>query len=199
MPILSCDAIPWVDCDYQQIWAEALYYAEKATLEEWNLSNQELDFINRVAREYAKHTSGEKALDMMYSDELYSHEEVDFELLFKKLNTVNVPFFNKHDVLVPLKGQKAFKLVKNKGFMIDTSFDLKSFDYVISDFIASITGIHNQVIWCGSKHFFKDGVFTYRPGQRTYRYYLFPIKGAIDEAVRQELLPRDIYIGEREK
>ncbi len=193
VPVLSCDARPFLECDYQQLWAEALYFAENTPIQEWNMSREDMDFINRVAKKYQKDNQGAKALDMIYSDELYTHEDIDFKFFLENLKTESIRFFAKENVFVPLKGQKAFQLIKAKGFMSGTDFDLKSFDYIMKDFVCDITDLQNCVIYVKGKHFYKDGVFHYFPGSRNYTYYILPVKEKIDEAVKLGLLPPEIF------
>jgi hypothetical protein len=199
VPVKSCDALPFLECDYQQLWAEALYYAENTPIDEWNMSSDDKDFINRIAMEYQKENQGTKSLDMIYSDSLYTHEDIDFKFFFEDLKTVAVRFFAKEDVLIPLRGQKAFQIIKNRGLLAGTEFDLKSFDYIIKDFIADTTGLHNQVVSGRSGSFFKDGVFTYTPGDRRYKYYFLPDREKINEAIAQGLVSPYVFYEEREK
>jgi hypothetical protein len=194
IPVMECDATKIVESDYQQLWAEMLHYSQNCDRREWSLTGQEKNFINRIARSYSKVSQGEETLEMLFINEFYTHEEFDFTCFFENLSQLAIRELIKRDVLVALRGGKAYKIAQSKGLMMDEKFSLSSFKYVMRDFINTLTGYHNDVVWFKGKHFFKEGVFNYRPGRQKNFYYIFPFKEHIDELIKEGLIPPEVIL-----
>ena len=204
IPIKQCDATPFIKSDYQQVWAELLYYAESLSVEDWNLTDEEEDKINTMARQYTKQTAASKTLDMAFVDEdgeslLFDHTEFDFDLLFKRFPQKFQRLFVKEKLFFTTRGNKAFVHLQNKFIMDDNiELSLSSFNYEIGDLSDKLTGFHN-ITKAYDKLIYKAGIITYRTGKPTPTYYHFlPYKDTLRGLIAMGDLPKELLINQEE-
>jgi len=193
IPVELCNATPLIQCNYQQVWAEILYRAENMDIKEWSITGQERDWVNLIASQYSKSTKAEKALELIYDDEMLDHTEINFDDFFNVHLTQGLKRkLVKTGVLVPIKGNKAYTAAKNAGFMKDVTFDLASFEYAAQDFIGSLTNIRNKVLK-GKKWSFREGRLTYQEGNNPQTtYFFFPFKATIVSLIQAGEIPIEV-------
>jgi len=204
IPVTACDAEPFNECDYQQVWAELLHYAENLGIEEWNITGQEKDYIDQTARYYTKQTTGGKTLDMAFTDDegnslVFSKDEFDFELLFSNFPQRLQRLFAAEKLFFPVRGNKLFIYLQNK-FLMDDNIDLKlsSFSHEIAGFLDNLLGFQNK-----SKGYdkltYKEGIITYRTGKPTpTEYHFIPFKDTLLRLIDEGQVDPDCLIEEEE-
>ncbi len=204
IPVTQCDAEPFNQCDYQQVWAELLHYAENLGVEEWNVTGQEKEYIDKTARYYTKQTTGGKTLDMIFTDEegkslVFDHEEFDFDILFNKFPQRLQRLFAKEKLLYPTRGNKLFVHLSNKHIMDDTiDLKLSSFNHEISGFLDNLLGFQNKSKGY-DKLIYKEGVISYRTGKPTPTdYHFIPYKEPLLKLIDQGHVPPECIIFEEE-
>lgn len=205
IPIVHCDARPFINSDYQQVWAELLHYAENLPIDEWNISGQEKTYINAIANQYMKQTVSSKSLEMLFCDDngeslLFSHEEFDFDKLFKNFPQRIQRAFISDKMLFPVHGNKCFLHIQNLSIMNEyVDFKLTSFNHEIAGFLENLFGFHNETRTY-DKIIYKNGIVSYYTGKtaRT-EYHFLPFKDKLLKYIDQGELPQTCLLSVKRK
>jgi hypothetical protein len=205
IPIKQCDAAPFAACDYQQVWAELLTYAEQMTIDEWNITMKEKDTINTLASQYAKSTVGGKMLDVAFTDDegqclLYDYREFDFNKLFSNMPQSVQRTLVKHNCLFPVRGNKCFLHLQAK-FIMDSNVDFKlsSFNYEINDYLDSLFNMPNETKVYPSV-IYKAGVLSYKTGKlNPTQYHFLPYRGEIKRLIEDGVLDSNLLVHKKLK
>lgn len=202
IPVKCCDARPLVNCDYQQFWAELLFYAENLGLEEWNIDEDEKRYINKTAMQYSKQTLSGRTIDMAFTDEngeflLYDHTEVNFDTLFDNLGQAQQRHFCKAGLLFAKRGNKAFVSLQNK-FLMDDNIDFKMgpFEHELEDLVSNLTDMANETRAYKNMVFANGVVQFYARGRNNppLLYHFIPYKDVIDRLVANGKISKEIFI-----
>ncbi len=200
IPIKECNAEPFNRCDYQQVWAELLYYAENLNVDQWNTSGQDKKSINETAEQYMKQTISGKTLDMVFSDDdgeslLYDQTEFDFDFLFDNFPQRLQRRFTVEKLFFPVFGNKCFVHLQNMFIMDDNiEFKLSSFNYEITSFLDNLLGFQNETRTY-EKLTYKAGVVTYRTGKvKPTLYHFIPYKEALLRLIDEGEIPPEVLI-----
>jgi hypothetical protein len=195
IPIDTCDAQPFIKCDYQQVWAELLHYAEKMPIEEWSISGQEKRFINEIDNQFMKQTISAKSLEMAFTDKhgdsiLFSHDEFDFDKLFNNFPQKLQRMFINDDLFFPVHGNKCFIHLQNLCIMNENvDFKLGSFNHEIAGFLDNLLGFQNETRTY-EKIIYKQGVVSYNTGKpKPSLYHFLPYKAKLMKYIDKELIP----------
>lgn len=205
IPAKRLDASSFNECDYQQVWAELLHYAENLGIEEWNLTGQEQEYIDTTARFYSKQTVGGKTLDMAFTDEdgesiVFDHTEIDFDRLFRNFPQRLQRLFAKEGLFFPVRGNKFFVHLQNKFLMDDNvDFKLSSFNHEITGFLDNLMGFQNKSK-AYDKLFYKAGIISYRTGkEKPTEYHFIPYKEPLMKLIDTGEVSTKVLINTEEK
>jgi len=205
IPVTQCDALPLVECDYQQFWAELLHLAEESSLDSWDITPQEKQANEAIAQGFAKETTATRALTMAFTDDeddesiFYSHKELDFTLLFSQPNKV-WRTLTKEKVYVSTFGSRAFIMARERGYINDLDISQASFQYDMAELCDNLVGVKNARLQVPNMlHYYRDGHFTYfETKDRKRSYYVLPTKKTIDLLIQQKKLPPEVLLKNQE-
>lgn len=204
IPVKTCDASLFNKCNYQQVWAELLYYAESLGVDEWNTSGQDKNLINRTAEQYMKQTVSGKTLEMAFIDKhgeslLFDYTEFDFDLLLSNFPQRLQRLFTAKNLLFSAYGNKCFTHLQNKFIMDDNiDFKLSSFNYEIAGFLDNLLGFQNETR-AYERLVYKSGVITYKTGKlKPTLYHFIPYKEPLMELIEEGEVPSEVLIGHNE-
>jgi hypothetical protein len=201
----KCNAVPFVECNYQQVWAELLYMAEQLDGDTWGITDQDEAYINQTANVYMKQSKGAKMLDAQLSGQdeeesaLYTASDINFELFFTDLKQMAWRGLN-GKCFFSLQGQKAYKHLQASSAMSeDIKFQLSSFSYEIGEFCDNLFGWANQTKKLGN-HVYCNGVFQIYTGKpKRSEYHFLPYKQFIDEAIEEGIINANVLYHPQKK
>ena len=192
IPAAKCDANPWLQCDYQQVWAELLYEAEQLTGQSWPITDQEEALVNQTARGYMKQSLGARMIDMHLNSDsgvIYGPDDFDFEVF---LDNLNQPLFRElnRKCFFTTRGHSCYKALKASTMMDpDMEINFNSFNYDVTEFCASLFPWSGQKLFTKG-HKYQNGVFTLNTGGKRFgTYYFIPFKKFLARSLelREEL------------
>jgi len=193
IPIKRCDAVVWLNCDYQQVWAEVFHLSNQLTLDDWGISQEEEAFVNKVAKHYITQNSEELTLEMALnsseeSTAIYTGQEIDYKKLLNCLDKTILAQCVTSKIAFSTYGQKALKYLNN---ITEMFYNIKlkntSFQHNIATIIQNTYNIENYE---GPFGIYENGLFISKlfPGRRP-KYHILPFKKGIDDMIQQKMLP----------
>lgn len=208
IPVKRCNAIPLLECNYQQFWAELMYKAVNMTADEWNLSAEERFKINEIAKQFSRSTGTAKSIEAVFTEptglkKYYTYRTFNFEKLFA--NMTQKRFRELTNVVLFAKTNKtAFSIVENLSAMRNLTVSEGAFEHDIENWISHTVGKPNESTIYGSRMVFKEGVikiWVHGRNQDPIDYHILPLKDEFDrlrkvniKGTKEKVLPDDYFI-----